>query len=214
MNKQIYDTIIKKFIDTKTDDIFAEEYFFLNVDLHKQIKDTIIKVMIDEQEIEKHIDIECYTDLKKKINDIIEEQLDGKEVKNINGFITFRMIHFEGVLVDMFDAILEPIIVDREYEEFIKLLKYFIDIQESKIDTLVVEFLDSDYLLQDIDGNDVKEEMEQITEDIDIPYSDRLVSALIYAAPKKIIIKSIEKCTNKELIETTKKMFDSKIEIK
>ena len=37
---------------------------------------------------------------------------------------------------EIIDKVIEGYMVEKEYKEFIKLLKYFVDIQESKIDLI------------------------------------------------------------------------------
>ena len=72
-----------------------------------------------------------------KINCIIEkikECLEENEVINIKGFITFRMKELREDIECIIDKIVEDYMIEKEYKEFIKLLKYFVDILESKIE--------------------------------------------------------------------------------
>ena len=45
--------------------------------------------------------------------------------------------------------------IEKEYKEFIKLLKYFVDIQESKIEKINIYIKGGGYVLKDGYGNDV-----------------------------------------------------------
>lgn len=69
----------------------------------------------------------------KKIKTCLEEN----EEINIQGFITFRMKELREDIEEIIDKVVEEYMVEKEYREFVKLLKYFVDIQESKIEKLI-----------------------------------------------------------------------------
>ncbi|WP_249175406.1 putative sporulation protein YtxC, partial [Clostridium tyrobutyricum] len=72
-----------------------------------------------------------------KKNNILEEIIDCmRESNNINieGFISFRMKNTLSDLKNIIDKVVEKYMVEKEYDDFIKLLKYFVEIQESKIE--------------------------------------------------------------------------------
>ncbi len=108
--------------------------------------------------------------------------------------------------------------VDKEYNEFIKLLKYFVEIEESKLDKLNI-LIDSTgkYTLKDSEGNDLTEEVYIEISDVkyveNISIDDMLISWLITNVPKEINIYNIENCTNKELINTIKNVFEERVNI-
>ena len=114
------------------------------------------------------------------------------------------------------DKIVEEYMVEKEYNEFIKLLKYFVEIQESKVDevNILIE-KNGDYYLKDENGNDlvgdmvmelpkVKFESKENTEEL-------IISTMITTAPKKVIIHCAHNCKNKELLETITKVFVDKV---
>lgn len=106
----------------------------------------------------------------------------------------------------------EELIIQREYDEFIKLLKYFLDIQEPKIKEVYVTALDNgSYELKDVDDNKIYNEyfMEDIISSYgSVNYDDLLMSTLITLAPRKIIINNSNSFTNKELLNTIIRVFD------
>ncbi len=136
---------------------------------------------------------------------------------NIKGFLTFRMKEIAHDLESIIDKIVEKFMIEKEYNEFIKLLKYFVDVQESKINEVNIMIdKDGDYLVKDELGNDILNNL--INELYDsrinskVSSEDLIISGLITSAPKKIVIHCVENSRNKELIETIKNVFVERVE--
>ena len=104
----------------------------------------------------------------------------------------------------------------KEYNEFIKLLKYFVEIQENKIGTInLIINPGGTYTILDENYNDIYNLFLDDLSDINISSSstnndDVLISGLITNSPRKIIIHGIENVINKEIIDTIKQVFESK----
>jgi putative sporulation protein YtxC len=106
--------------------------------------------------------------------------------------------------------------VDKEYNEFIKLLKYFVELQDSKIEKVNIMIQnDGSYKIQDGYGKDI---MSQLFSDLsEVQYTgavsieDMLISGLITNAPSKLTIHGVENCSNKEIIETIKSVFEDRV---
>jgi putative sporulation protein YtxC len=106
--------------------------------------------------------------------------------------------------------------VEKEYGEFIKLLKYFVEIQESKIDEVhIINKKDGSYELKDRYGSNI---MEKLKDEIgivkypgDVKLDDMLISALITSCPKVIVIHCAQNNPNKELMETIKNVFEERV---
>ena len=79
--------------------------------------------------------------------------------------------------------------MENEYREFIRLLKYFVDIQEPKYENIhIIATNHGTYTLLDdrreeITNECIKEYLNEISES-EINYDDLLVSSLITLAPK------------------------------
>lgn len=144
-----------------------------------------------------------------------------KEGKNLSleGFIRFRIKEYIGELKSIIDRSVDELLIDKEYNEFIKLLRYFVEIQEPKIEEVHV-LLEGDkkYTLLDsgfrVINNDMLEDLAREISDNDISYDDLLISSLITIAPNKIIIHDSSKIKNTELLNTIKNVFCGKVEMK
>lgn len=151
--------------------------------------------------------------IKKIIN-----YLKTENIIIIDGFVKFRLNEYMKELYDIVEKAIEEYITEKEYNEFIKLLRYFVEIQEPKIDIIhILTAKDGGYILMDSEKNiinceyydDIKPELI----DSEINQDDILISNLITIAPKKIYIHNVEGFTNKELIKTIRNVFFDRTEI-
>jgi len=157
----------------------------------------------------------------RRRNVIIRRLMDYFDNSNniiLDGFVNFRLKEYIKDLEDVVDKAVDDFLMDREYREFIRLLRYFVDIQEPKIDTVhVIVGYDNRYTLLDeskkeITNECIREYVNEIAEG-EINYDDLLVSSLITFAPKKIIIHCSGQFRNKELMETIKNVFSGRVVI-
>lgn len=212
----LYNVVIDEFYNKDMMEFLSDTYFFLKYDEIKEIKDTSLEILKGEGAIIDENSIYCINK-RNQIIDKIAQCIDENREININGFMTFRMKELRDDLESIIDKIVEKYMVEKEYNEFIKLLKYFVEIQESKIDLMNIEIdRDGKYILRDEKGNDITERL--FGELNDLRYrentndEDILISVLITNSPEKIVIHCVENCRNEELIDTVKKVFTNRVE--
>jgi len=155
----------------------------------------------------------------RRRNIIVRKLIDYFESSNsliLDGFVNFRLKDYIKDLEEIVDKAVDDFLMEREYKEFIRLLRYFVDIQDPKFDTIhVIAGFDNKYMLLDetrkeITNECIQEFVNEISEG-EINYDDLLVSSLITFAPKKIIIHCTGQLKNKELLETIKNVFSDKV---
>lgn len=212
----LYNVVIDEFYNKDMIEFLSDTYFFLKYDEIKEIRDTSLEILKGEGAIIDENSIYCINK-RNQIIDKIAQCIDENREININGFMTFRMKELRDDLEGIIDKIVEKYMVEKEYNEFIKLLKYFVEIQESKIGLMNIEIdRDGKYILRDEKGNDITERL--FGELNDLRYrentndEDVLISVLITNSPEKIIIHCVENCRNAELIDTVKKVFTNRVE--
>ena len=137
---------------------------------------------------------------------------------NIEGFIRFRLKDYLKEVENTVDKAVEDFLMEKEYNEFIHLLRYFVDIQEPKIDVVnVLMNEDGKYYLYDavncLINNEYIEELASEMIEKDIGHEDLLISSLITLAPKKINIHFAVNTCKKEIIETIKRVFVGSVEL-
>ncbi|NLM26629.1 MAG: putative sporulation protein YtxC [Clostridiaceae bacterium] len=134
----------------------------------------------------------------------------------LEGFVTFRMQEYVKELEDIVDWAVRQYLVEKEYQEFIKLLTYFVQMQKPKFRCVhVIAENDSSFSIYD-------ENMERISEQWfsewndekhngTIKEEDMLISFLISAAPRQIIVHNTSAINNKELLETIMQVFSGRV---
>ncbi|AUG59042.1 putative sporulation protein YtxC [Acetivibrio saccincola] len=151
----------------------------------------------------------------RRRNIIIRKLLDYYQGANdliLDGFVNFRLKEYIKDLEEIVDKAVDDFLMEREYREFIRLLRYFVDIQEPKFNTIhVIAGYDDKYILLDENKREITNEcIQEFMNDIsseEIKYDDLLVSSLITMAPRKIMIHGAKNFKNKELLETIKNVF-------
>lgn len=211
----LYNIVIEKYRKKELFNFLADTYFFLKQEEIIEVEEMIMKVLRSEENLKDEKMIYCIG----KINSIIEKIktcLEENEEINIKGFITFRMKELREDIEDIIDKVVEEYMVEKEYREFVKLLKYFVDIQESKIDKINIYIHDGGgYILKDGLGNDIFSEfMKELSEcriDTEAKIEDIIISGLITNAPKQVVIHNKEKCLNIEFMETIVNVFGDRV---
>jgi putative sporulation protein YtxC len=121
----------------------------------------------------------------------LQEFLQRSDYINLHGLIIFRLRLWLKLLQQTVDKAVDDFLLEKEYQEFIKLLKYFVSLQQPKIDEI--------HVTVDAEGNfcllDLQQQALDWERDIDwdscegsSDKEDQLVSILITAAPKQIIL--------------------------
>ncbi|HHW92833.1 MAG TPA: putative sporulation protein YtxC [Firmicutes bacterium] len=142
---------------------------------------------------------------------------DSREIV-LEGFIRFRLKEYMEELRDAVDRAVDDLMLEQEYREFIRLLRYFVEVQEPKQGEIHVLMLPGNkYQLMDGQGDALtdKELEEMLVElaDGNISSEDLLISALISLAPDRVHLHLGCTFFNREVVETIKKVFADRIDI-
>lgn len=129
---------------------------------------------------------------KSRIWAKLAEYLEKENEIVLEGFITFRLKEYLEELFDVVDSTVEDYLMEREYREFLKLLRHFMERQKSRIETLnIVRRENDDYRLLDSDGKPIGGEIRKFLEkgasNLDLGIDDLVASAVVTLAPQKVI---------------------------
>jgi len=150
---------------------------------------------------------------------ILRKVLDYLKLNNsivIDGFIRFRLKEYINELKDATDKAVDDFLLEREYNEFIQLLRYFVEIQEPRASMIHV-LIDNDgaFKLYDDKMQPVRRDyMGGFLVDMmdnEINYEDILVSALVTVAPQRITFHCRYNKRYSATIETIKKVFAGRV---
>lgn len=157
--------------------------------------------------------------LSKRRSELISEKLNEYlQTTNqiiLDGFINFRLKEYQNELEDIIDKAVDDFLVEKEYKEFIKLLKYFVAIQKPKHDVIHILAKKNRYHIYDEDKNEItsqcsKEFISDSKEEV-INTDDLLISSLISISPRKIYIHKKENIKNIELLTTINSVFSKNV---
>lgn len=210
----IYEYIVNNYEAEQIEHMLSKNYDYLTNEDIDLIKDRCI-MSLNGMGMFTADNLSLIISRKNTILKTIEDYLEENKELIIDGFITFRLRALSNQLKMIVDRMVEEFIVEKEYSEFIKLLKYFVDIQDSKYQLINVFIQNTgEYQIKDEQFMDItKEFFEDFNIDIkiDATIHDMLLSALITYAPKKIVIHGVENTVSQETIDTIQNIFADRL---
>ena len=201
--------IIDELEETFLKKIILKNYFYFNYNERKHILDMCFDIFAD--------DFNTYFD--KKYNCLIsafEDYLTINKSIVLTGFINFRIKDYMSILEDIVDEAVNTFIIEKEYFEFVSLLKMYISSQPSNCEIVHLIYNNENSILLDESKNVIN-----ISDDIfkakylsDITFSsnDYALNGLLTLLPKKIHIHLINNCVD-EFIHTLGLIFEGRVEI-
>lgn len=154
---------------------------------------------------------------KSRILHRLRDYLDSADELVLEGFVTFRLRDYVEELEDAVDRAVDDFLMEREYREFVRLLKYFVDVQEPRIDHVHVLIRPGGaFRLVDDQGCAIRSEyLEEFVVEMvesEVNYEDLLISALITLAPRNVTVHG-SLAAGDESLETIKSVFTDRVTI-
>lgn len=111
----------------------------------------------------------------------------------LEGFLRFRLKDYFLELKERLEELIDNFLADKEYQEFIKLLQYFVEIQEPRvIEVHVLFFSQEEFFLLDEEKKPLEQEyLRQVLGEEkgeELKHKDLLLSALITLSPQRIVL--------------------------
>ena len=178
-------------------------YFYFDEFERKQIEDICYSyIASDEDET-----------IKFRRNEIYHKVLD-YVTKNkfmiLDGFVNFRLKKYSNTIDDMVDYSVNKYIIEKEYSEFIDLLKLYVDSRNSNAKQVHLIYSNGESVLLDEKRNTILIDdnifNHQYLSDISFSSNDYALNTLLTILPKKIDIHIIG--YEDEFINTLKLIFD------
>ncbi|MEG1284726.1 MAG: putative sporulation protein YtxC [Romboutsia sp.] len=157
------------------------------------------------------------SEIKDSIYERIYTYILNNDYLDIDGFVKFRIKEFTKYISKVSDLALEEYLIKKNQDEFTNVLKYFIDMQEDKIDYIKIHIVHCNYIvLYDKDGNKIdnleNEDILSLVIQENLNYQDILISTLLTLCPKKIeVLDSLNNNISKEIIETVRSIFGDRV---
>ena len=178
-------------------------------------KKRILELYLNENKKKSHLSNEKYNLLYFSIFNYI--------TKNhsiiLNGFYNFRLYNYHQKLSEILDISVNNYLIEREYFEFINILKLYINSNYPLTPQINLIFLKKQIKVLDCNNNilNIKQENSfnaKFLSDISFSENDYILNYLLNALPRKIIIhisKNID--YEDDFLNTLKLIFENKIEI-
>ncbi len=153
---------------------------------------------------------------KSKILHRLRDYLDQSDELVVEGFVHFRLRDYLEELEDAVDHAVDDFLMEREHHEFIRLLRYFVEVQEPRIEEVHVLVRSAGaFKLVDGTGANLRSEVleEFIVEMVEseVNYEDLLISALISLAPTRLIVHGHAAPAWEEGLDTIKGVFGERV---
>ncbi|MBP2002183.1 putative sporulation protein YtxC [Paenibacillus shirakamiensis] len=191
--------------------LISKEYDVADTIKRTSIENTCIRLLSSEEEGSENRQRRV-KQLASQFRNFIEEYA----IIHVEGFLSFRMKEYLDKIRETIDFAVEEYILDKQYEEFITLLQYFVHFQETQIPIVHLmhkgggEFTIIDDMGTPIDASRVEGVIARMT-DHDLELEDVIVSSLITLSPKKIVIHTRD--PDIQMISTIRQIFGDKIEM-
>ncbi|MCL5038783.1 MAG: putative sporulation protein YtxC [Firmicutes bacterium] len=207
----VSDIIVSDWEDFLLKKIIKENYYYLS----KEEQEAILKHVGEGSECP---DRDFYVRMSRKtrvLNQLLEFFRSNNELV-VEGFLTFRLKDYLEELEEVVDRAVDDFLMEKEYKEFVRLLKYFVDIQEPREAEVNIFFLpEGGFHLLDKSFNEIKSEslsefMVSGIGENEVEFEDVLISSLITLSPLRIILHSPPQ-EERFSLETIKAVFGERV---
>ncbi|BBH21612.1 hypothetical protein Back11_29570 [Paenibacillus baekrokdamisoli] len=153
---------------------------------------------------------------KSKVADELKQFISSHTSIHLDGFVTFRLASYWEELREVAAYAVEEYVMDKQYQEFISLLKYFVRMQEVKLPIVHVlhkggsEFALYDeqfQLLEAIPTDRIVAEMLET----EMNMEDMIVSTLITVSPQQIVIHTRQ--PELPVMRTLETIFEQRVQL-
>ena len=198
---ELEESFIKKLI--------LKNYFYFDFNERKHIVEMCFDIFTD--------DFNLYFDKKYNclINDF-ESYLKNNKSIILDGFLNFRIKDYMSILEEVVDEAVNNFVIEKEYLEYISLLKMYVNSQKSTCDIVHLIYNNESSILLDKDKNiiNVSDDVfkAKYLSDISFSSNDYALNSMLTLIPKKIYIHLIDNCID-EFIHTLSLIFESRVEI-
>ena len=192
-------------------EIIASEYSLSSPEQSKSVKDLSYKLLGTEKD-----SVEAR---RQRITGLTEScYLFLRENKSlhIDGFITFRLKEYRAKLKEIVDFAVDEYLLDKQYEEFIGLLQYFVYFQEPLtplVHLMHIRGNEFSVLNQDFSSVSVSSVSGVVARiaDQELEMEDIVVSTLISLSPSRIVIHTRD--PEVVIISTIRRIFGDRVEL-
>lgn len=199
--------VIDEFEDILIKRIINKQYFYFNSSEKNKIINICYDLLTD--------DYYEWFDIKfEKIYNSFYKFISQNKNLVLDGFINFRLQKYNDILDKLVSEAVNNYIIEKEYMEFISLLKLYINSQSPNSDTVHLIYKTSESILLDENKNLILNSNDfnnaKYLSDISFSSNDYTLNSLLKLLPKKIYIHIIDNNID-EFINTLKLIFENRV---
>lgn len=198
--------VIYQFEDNILKNLIFHNYFYFSSLERKKILEICYELMEQNSNY-----------LKEKyviLFEIFRKYLTSNKSIIITGFVNFRLKKYTNILEKTVDEAVNTFILEKEYSEFISLLRLYVNTQGFSFEPLHLVYSKEDALLLDKNKNIIDTTSDifdaKFLSDISFSKNDYILNALLTLLPQKIYIHLVNNYTD-EFINTIKLVFEDRI---
>ncbi|MBP3801079.1 MAG: putative sporulation protein YtxC [Clostridia bacterium] len=198
--------IVYELEDSILNQIIYKNYFYFSISERKIILNNCFNIMVDSKEYLK----QKFNILQVSFKNILTEN------KNIflNGYLNFRFSKYHNFLNSIVDEAVNTFIIEKEYKEFISLIKLYVNSQKSKINIVHVIYSKNYTLILDENKEIISHSKNNFNakflSDISFSTNDYTLNTLLDLIPEKIYIHLIDNVID-EFVNTLNLIFEKRI---
>ena len=203
-------TIINLYEENIIKNLIKSEYFYFDSMERQQIANITCEDLYETEEA-------VYPPEKrfKIIYQNLYNYLTSNHSIVLKGFITFRLKNYFEALLEQIDKSVSKFIVEKEYAEFISLLKIYVNSEKSTCKEVHLIYYNFKPILLDENKNIIKIEDDLLNSkylsDITFSSNDYTLNTLLNLIPKKIHIHLVDENID-EFINTIKLIFEERVD--
>lgn len=153
---------------------------------------------------------------KGYVRERILRYLEESDRLHIDGLLTFRMNDYLDELEGALDRAVEDLLMEREQREFVALLRYFVDLQEPRVDIVhVVMRAGGGFRLIDDEGRSLSNDDLAVLDvgppEVGFDDGDLIISALVAIAPRQVLIHDPHGACETEVTDTLRSVFPRRV---
>lgn len=200
--------VIYEFEESILKRLIFQNYFYFSLSERRKILENCFDIVIEDENYIKA----KYTILFK----CFKQYLCNHKSIILTGFINFKLTDYIDLLSKIVDDAVNSFIIEKEYMEFISLLKLYINSQKSETELIHLIYAKNFSILLDKDKNiiDTSDNIfkAKFLSDITFSNNDYILNTILNLLPKKIYIHLINNYMD-EFVNTLKLIFENRAEI-
>ena len=200
--------ILDVFEDIILKKLLTHEYFYFDSIEKKHILENIQEIFLDSGDTSN--------DREDILFDTFYDFLENNNKLYLKGFMTFRQKKYTQELEKTIDSAVNQYLIEKEYAEFVSLLKMYVNSEGSKCDFVHLFYNNDEPILLDSKKNVINTDINLMNtkylSDINFSSCDMILNTLLNIIPKKIYIHLVTDEVD-EFISTLKLIFEDRVHI-